>query len=142
MWEVRSRREGFDGRRSGRPAKVPSFSDLEDVVGLLEPLLLENGHADVKDRHASLCLPSEAPVVCVAVEGDIRSALVEGIRDPRGGNVKLYFLTEPGRALMSRVLCALDPEFDVAAELPQTAIEYLRLSLGNQLRDLVRKREG
>ena len=75
-----SRRAGSDAREWEHPKKAPAFSDLDEVVGLIETLTLEDWHADVKDWHAALGLPLKAPVVRVAMEGDARVPLVEGAR--------------------------------------------------------------
>ena len=60
--------------------EVPARSSFEDVVGLLEPRLLENRDGHVKDRDAARRPPFKTPVVRVPVEGDGGASLVQGPR--------------------------------------------------------------
>src|SRR5437764_12670658 len=59
--------------------ELAAFSNLEDVVGLLEPLMLEDGHAHVEDRDAAGGLPRKAPVMRVSVESDVRASLIQSV---------------------------------------------------------------
>src|SRR5919199_3772738 len=59
----------------------PAYSDLEDVVRPLEPLLLQDGHAYVEDRYAARGPPLEAPVVRVPMYRQDRAPIVQGPRE-------------------------------------------------------------
>ena len=63
------------------PLKWIARSNLDDVVGMFEPLMLEYRYAHVEDGDAARGVPLEASVMGVAVKGYRGAALVEGVSE-------------------------------------------------------------
>ena len=66
------------------------LSNLEDMVGLPKPRLLEDGNGHVEDRDAARRPPSEAPAVRVSMESNGSASFVQGSREETRAEKGVY----------------------------------------------------